>query len=171
MCDLTPPSNITLRRDVEFVHQTTGLRIELHWRLFLNPYAMSEASILLFAYLCMHGAIHWWDRLKWLADINALLTVASDKKAERLIRAAEAKGAGRVIGQALLLCQGLFQTPLPASLMATLTKGLIVRWLAATALKALNTGEGERERRELRFGTTRGSLSTVLLSSSWRYQL
>jgi hypothetical protein len=25
------------------------------------------------AYLCMHGALHWWSRLKWLADVNALI--------------------------------------------------------------------------------------------------
>src|SRR5262249_30380784 len=97
-----PPPNISdaqlqlvmpLRKDLGFVHQATGLRIELHWRLFLNPHAMDEGSIMagsrvvplagaaglrtlgeedLFAYLCMHGALHWWYRLKWLADINAL---------------------------------------------------------------------------------------------------
>ena len=70
-----------LRKDLGFVHQATGLRIELHWRLFLNPHAMAETSIMaasrvvplagtaglrtlgeedLFAYLCMHGAFHWW---------------------------------------------------------------------------------------------------------------
>ena len=26
-----------LRKDLGFVHEVTGLRIELHWRLFLNP--------------------------------------------------------------------------------------------------------------------------------------
>jgi hypothetical protein len=85
---------LPLRRDLGFVHHTTGLQIELHWRLFGNPHAMAEDSIMaasrevlltdtmglhtlgnedLFAYLCMHGALHWWNRLKWLADVNALL--------------------------------------------------------------------------------------------------
>ena len=75
---------LPLRKDFGFVHQTTGLRLELHWRLFLNPHAMVEDSIMaaardvpltetarlrtlgeedLFAYLCMHGALHWWYRL------------------------------------------------------------------------------------------------------------
>ena len=35
-----------LRKDLGFVHQATGLRIELHWRLFLNPHAMAETSIM-----------------------------------------------------------------------------------------------------------------------------
>ena len=181
-----------LRKDLGFVHEATGLRIELHWRLFLNPHAMAETSIMaasrvvplagaaglrtmgeedLFAYLCMHGALHWWNRLKWLADINALLAAAPEGGVERLIRAAEARGAGRAAAQALLLCRRLLATPLPARLMATLGKSATVRWLEATALNAMTTGQGEREPREKRFGTTRGSLSTFLLSRSWRYRL
>ena len=121
-----------LRKDLGFVHQATGLRIELHWRLFLNPHAMAETSIMaasrvvplagaeglrtlgeedLFAYLCMHGALHWWNRLKWLADVNALLASTPQDGVERLVRAAEARGAGRAAAQALLLCRNLLQTP------------------------------------------------------------
>src|SRR5262249_51701997 len=76
-----------IRKDFGFAHRSTGVRIELHWRLFLNPHAVAESSIIaasrivpltdtlgvrtlgqedLFAYLCMHGALHWWNRLKWL---------------------------------------------------------------------------------------------------------
>ena len=126
---------LPLRKDLGFVHQATGLRIELHWRLFLNPYAMAESSFMpasrvvplsgtqglrtlgeedLFAYLCMHGALHWWNRLKWLADINALLAAAPEGGVERLVRAAEARGAGRAAAQAMLLCRRLLGTPLPA---------------------------------------------------------
>ena len=181
-----------LRKDLGFVHQATGLRIELHWRLFLNPHAMAEASIMaasrvvplagtaglrtlgeedLFAYLCMHGALHWWNRLKWLADINALLASTPEDGVERLVRAAEARGAGRAAAQALLLCRRLLATPLPDRLMATLAKSATVRWLEATALNAMTTGQGEHDPHEVRFGTTRGSLSTFLLSRSWRYRL
>ena len=52
---------------------------------------MGEEDLL--AYLCMHGALHWWNRLKWLADVNALLAQTPD--IERLVHAAEARGAGR----------------------------------------------------------------------------
>ena len=181
-----------LRKDLGFVHQATGLRIELHWRLFLNPYAMAEASFMpasrvvplsgtqglrtlgeedLFAYLCMHGALHWWNRLKWLADINALLAAAPEGSVERLVRAAEARGAGRAAAQAMLLCRRLLRTPLPAHLMAALGHSATVRWLEATALNAMTGGLGEHDPHDTRFGTTRGSLSTFLLSGSWRYRL
>ena len=125
----------------------------------------------LFAYLCMHGALHWWYRLKWLADINALLAAIPEASVERLFRAAEARGAGRAAAQAMLLCRRLFGTSLPASLMANIGQGITMRWLEATALSAITAVQSEREPRDVRFGTTRGSLSTFLLSRSWRYRL
>src|SRR5262249_34816973 len=175
-----------------FVQETTGLRIELHWRLFLNAHAMAGASIMaasrlvpltgttglrtmgdedLFAYLCMHGALHWWNRLKWVADVNALLASRPDDEVERLVRAAEARGVGRAAAQALILCRRLMGATLPARLTATLDKSATLRWLETTALKALATGQGEHTPHEVRFGTTRGSLSTVLLSRGWRYRM
>jgi hypothetical protein len=196
-----PPSDIgearmrllmPLRKDFGFVQQATGLRVELHWRLFLNPHAMAEASVMagsrvvpltgttalrtlgeedLFAYLCMHGALHSWNQLKWLADIGALLAAAPQGDVERFICAAETRDAGRAAAQAMLLCQRLLGTRLPTSLMKKLSKSPKVRWLQETALKAMTTGGGEREPREVRFGTTRGSLSAFLLSRSWRYRL
>ena len=68
-------------------------------------------------------------------------------------------------------CRRLFGTSLPASLMANIGKGLTMRWLETTALSAMTAAQSEREPRDVRFGTTRGSLSTFLLSRSWRYQL
>jgi hypothetical protein len=83
---------IPLRKDFGFVHESTGVRIELHWRLFLSPHTATEDSIIeasrvvpstgseglrtlgeenFFAHLCMRGALHWLYRLKWLADANA----------------------------------------------------------------------------------------------------
>jgi hypothetical protein len=183
---------LRLRKDLGFVHQATRLPIELHWRLFLNSHAMAEVSVMaasrvvslngtvglrtlgeedLFSYLCMHGALHCWSRLKWLADINALLATASERGIERLVATAEARGTGRAAAQALLLCRRLFAMPLPDRLMTSLAKSATVRWLEATALKAMITGQGETEPREKRFGTTRGSLSTLLLCRNWRYRL
>jgi hypothetical protein len=180
-----------LRKDLGFVHETTGLQIELHWRLLLNPHAMVESSIMrasrivplgaaglrtlgeedLFAYLCMHGALHWWNRLKWLADVNALLAFTPEDGVERLVRTANARGAGRAAAQGLLLCRRLLGTTIPHRLAATLAKGPTVRWLEMTALNAMLLGQGEHDPHGVRFGTTRGSLSTFLLSRNWRYWL
>jgi hypothetical protein len=124
----------------------------------------------LFAYLCMHGACHWWIRLKWLADINALLT-ATDRGIEQLIGAATARGAGRAAAQALLLCSRLFATSLPATVLRNSKKNsTVMHLLEATALAAMTSDQGEHEPHDARFGTTRGSLSTLLLNPSWRYR-
>jgi hypothetical protein len=180
-----------LCKDFGFVHPSTGIVIELHWRLFLNPHAMIEASLLessrmvrlsagaelrtlgeedLFAYLCAHGACHWWNRLQWLADINALLT-ATDQGIEQLIGAATARGAGRAADQALLLCRRLFRTTLPATVVSKSKNSAIAHWLEATALAVMTSDRGEHHPHDARFGTTRGSLSSFLLSPSWRYRL
>jgi hypothetical protein len=179
-----------IRKDFGFTHESTGLPIELHWRLFLNPHTMTESSIMaasrvvqltdgtglrtlgeedLFAFLCAHGALHWWNRLKWLADVNALLACTPQAGVERLIRAAEARGAGRAAAQALLLCFELLGTPVVSRLTTPLRRSATVRWLTATALNAMTTGQGERDPHDARFGTTRGSLSTFLLRRNWRY--
>jgi hypothetical protein len=50
-------------------------------------------------------------------------------------------------------------------------KSVTMRWLELTALQAIATGRGERDPHQVRFGTTRGSLSTFLLNRSWRYHL
>jgi hypothetical protein len=181
-----------LRKDLGFIHEETGLQIELHWRLFLNAHAMDEASVMaaprlarltgtmglrtlgeedLFTYLCMHGALHWWNQLKWLADIGALLAAAPEGGAERFNRAAEARGAGRAAALAMMLSQRLLGVPLPGPFMTTLSESPTMRWLEATALNAMSAGRGEREPRDVRFGTTRGSLSAFLLGHSWRYRL
>jgi hypothetical protein len=125
----------------------------------------------LFAYLCMHGALHWWYRLKWLADINALIVPGPETNIERLFRAAEIRGVGRAAAQGLLLCQRVLGTPLADTFLVRIRKGFTTHWLEMTALNAMTGGQIEREPRDRRFGTTLGSLSTFLLVRGWRYRL
>jgi len=62
----------------------------------------------------MHGALDWWNRLKWLADVNALLASRPEDNVELLARAAKARGLGRAAAQILLLCRNILQAPLSA---------------------------------------------------------
>jgi hypothetical protein len=73
----------------------------------------------------------------------------------------------------LTLVIGEVAATLPAQLMATLGKSGAIRWLEATALRAMTTGHGEQDPHDTRFGTTRGSFSTLDLSTQpdWRYTL
>ena len=91
----------------------------------------------LFAYLCVHGASSAWFRLKWIADVGALLGGCPPAEIERLYRRSQEMGAGRAAAQALLLCERLLATPLPAALTAELRSDRINRWLLAIALRKL----------------------------------
>jgi hypothetical protein len=194
-----PPTNISasqlslllpVRKDFGYVHDGRQQQVELHWRLLSNPHLMAETTVMsssrvvplkgtvglrtlgeddLFAYLCAHGAVHWWYQFKWLADVGALLAAASEERVEELYRSADAKGAGVAAAQALLLCERLLGTKLPDHLVATLRKHTAMNWLEATALKAMTEGRDELEPGKLPLGTTRGSLSSFLLGRDWRY--
>ena len=158
---------MSLRKDLAFAHEETGLQIDLHWRLFSNPHAMDEVSVMaasrvvpvtgtmglrtlgeedLFTYLCVHGALISWRSLKWLADIGALLATEPEGGAERFYRAAEARSAGRAASQAMLLCQRLLGTPLAAPLMTAIRNSPKVRWLEQTALNAMTTAVASENR-------------------------
>ena len=144
----------------ESVWVTPGgkLTVELHSRLNDNPLLLpdvgpdspvqpvevSRGRFLatlrtdeLFAYLCVHGASSAWFRLKWIADVGALLGPCPPPEIERLYRRSREMGAGRSAAQALLLCERLFATPLPAALAAELRSDRMNRWLVAVALRKL----------------------------------
>jgi len=134
------------------------LTVELHTRLNDNPLLLpdigsesasrqvevSKGRFLatlpadeMFAYLCVHGASSAWFRLKWIADVGALLGACAPGEIERLYRRSQELGAGRAPAQALLLCERLFATPLPPRLSAELRSDRVNRWLLAVGLRKL----------------------------------
>jgi hypothetical protein len=176
-------------KEIDYIHDDRRIVVELHFRPFDNPRLMAELPVTgsthvvridhkgelrtfgeddLFAYLCVHGAIHSWFRLKWLADVGALLEQQPEGGVERLYRAAAARGTGRAAAQALLLCQRLLGTPLPAQLITTLRKRVTVRLLEAIALRTITA---DVEPTELRFGAVWSSLARFLIGQGWRYRL
>ncbi len=141
-----------------WVRPGARLTVELHSRLNDNPLLLpgvgldsptrrvevSKGRFLatlcndeLFAYLCVHGASSAWFRLKWIADVGALIGGCPPEEIERLYRRSQDMGAGRAAGQALLLCERLFATPLPDALAAELRSDSVNRWLLAIALRKL----------------------------------
>jgi hypothetical protein len=124
----------------------------------------------LFAYLCVHGATHAWSRLKWIADLAALLKDEQPAGIEHLYRRSIELGAGRAGGQALLLCADLFDTALPPALDSELRGSRAHRYLAQVALKSMLRGGGETELDELTFGTAAIHLSHFRLMAGWRFK-
>jgi len=166
-------------REVQLLHPSKGLQVEMQWRLTGNPLlltgvdvqAATQSVVLsngasvrtlapepLFSYLCVHGAQHAWSRLKWLADFNAL-AAASGADLLRLYRHAQSVGAGRCAGQALLLCNELFELCLPAALAGEIEQDRSLRRLATIAVETMCDDYAEANRRR-----SLGSALRVLLS-------
>jgi hypothetical protein len=122
----------------------------------------------LFTYLCVHGAVHGWCRLKWLADIQALLAGKTDEVIERYHRAAIAQGAERAVGQALLLCADLFKLRLPDRLETALRASRVTSTLAKIGTFCMTRGDATTEIYDQRFGTTLIEASHLLLAPGLR---
>lgn len=175
-------------KSMDWKHRVNGVQVELHWRLTDLPLlegavqsdcrqtvAVTGGRTLetldpdhLLAYLCVHGAAHGWMRLKWLADVYALLPHDDAAACERTYRRLVELGAGRSAGQALLLCHDLLDFPLPVRLRNEMQDDAVLQMLRRSALRLLSRGGEVDEVDDLAFGTTSVYLSRLLLGSGPR---
>jgi hypothetical protein len=154
-------------KEAEWVHAVNGLVVELHWRLTdtatLLPgltarspglaVAIADGSPLAvrtlapaetYAYLCIHGASHGWRRLKWLADVDALLAPLGTAQRLDLHARAVTLGAGRCSIVAQALCERLFGLAPPPAIAAAARRdrrARILAWLALTAIRSGGSGD------------------------------
>ena len=140
--------------------ETRNLILELHWRLTSNsllmpldvmslwsrsePVRVAGADFAtlpdqeLFLYLCAHGSVHMWFRLKWLADIAALLRRLQPETIGRIATRAKALGLERSLYQAMILTHKLLAAPVPVQLLMNAIADTEARRLASAACRALN---------------------------------
>lgn len=177
-------------REYILFHRSNSVHVEIHWRLTDNRYflsglaagsptqlvCLSDGAKLrtlrnddLFAYLCVHGACHAWSRLKWLADVAALMAHDGAKDAERRLEAAKEFNAEDCVAQAYLLCDRLFETSSVAELAQTLRKQRRYRWLEQIAMNAMTGGDAQRELGDAPFDRLPGMLSHFMLGRGWRF--
>ncbi len=146
-------------KEASLRHETTGMTIDLHWRLVDNPHILQDVTLggpvqwvpvgpgqvrtladySLFAYLCVHGAVHNWARLKWLAELNAWLSHRSAPDLAQLYTEAAALGAGRPARLALLLCHRLLGLDLPQEVHRAIHRDPVTVRLAANAVAGMAT--------------------------------
>ena len=125
----------SLAKDVTLAHPGERIAIELHHRLktpetLLPGLTLADARERveiagtglaafaredLFVYLCAHGSTSLWDRLKWLADINALISREDLAGIERWQERSRELGTERCTALALLLVNELWDREIPAS--------------------------------------------------------
>lgn len=113
----------------EYHCSRTGMTVELHWRLSINPYGyqvsfdelMAKSKVMKlgasqirtmeeleqFVYLCEHGSKHFWFRIKWLADIYAVIR-DSRFDAEAAWKQCKKTKSGRAVALAMHMTKELF---------------------------------------------------------------
>jgi hypothetical protein len=128
-------SYLAHQKDFSYELPSEDLVIDVHWRLFRNPFLLANAGLAevgqawltlegepiatlptprLLLYLCVHGALDGWLRLKWLLDISALLHSMSR---EEIAETAQLAGDRQALPQftaACLLSHDLLGSDVPA---------------------------------------------------------
>ncbi len=182
---------ISIGKDFIYAHKNNpSLEVELHWRLFNNAQfvrTLASAGVRrsfpsldnvslstfsgddLFTYLCAHGGTFAWCRLKWLADIGALLAREEPGSMRRLFESAAERGAARPAAQAILLCQRLLGTKVPDNFVEPMRQVPVVRRLEDLAMTAMTQGDAEAEPYDLPSGMKPINRSLWLMSGSPRY--
>ena len=164
-----------------------GIPLELHWQLFDNRRLLPaefasrswvdvpifgasslQALVLpdLLLYLCVHGANHMWFRLKWLADMQALLQQNGDDTVKRLQADAIAHDCERPVAQTLILLQILFGANYSVRPVDAGTSTLV-----HDALNAMTSGDGAAELETVPFGTSRIAMARYRLKRDWKFWL
>ena len=187
-------SYIAHQKDFSYEHQGAGIVIDLHWRLFRNLYLPANAGLAglgeewlalgservatlpvprLLLYLCVHGALDGWLRLKWLADIAALLRSMTAEQLAATVEIAARQKALPQLSAAIFLCHDMFGDdgadpfPMPEGCLHRDDRRVahIVRFG-----KRLMTSNQYRPVRE-QISSTRWFMNEFRLYSSWKYRL
>jgi hypothetical protein len=174
----------------EYRHEHSGIIVELHWRFCPNMRLAEPLSRFaswgsvavgtgrglrtltgdsLAAYLCLHGSLHAWSRLKWLADLDALMACHGPEGPERLLSFAARAELTRPVAQGLALAGTLLDMPLSPTVRRQLAAEPALPKLGRIALTAMTTGRGVVEIEETPLGTTRVRLSHFWLGHGWRH--
>lgn len=169
----------------------SGLHVELHTALVDNPLLLPGIGLAsrircvevipggqlptletdeLFAYLCVHGASSGWFRLKWLADLAALISRLQPCEITRLFCRSRELGAGRAADLALLLCSRVLGTKLQSELLRSLEAQPVNRWLAAASLRLMRGRTIEAELDQVAWGTVLIHLIQVGLLPGWAFK-
>jgi Uncharacterised nucleotidyltransferase len=148
-------------KEMLWINPALGTSVELHMALVDNPQLLHDVGMSsprqivrhgdvlalptlateeLFSYMCVHGTIHFWARLKWLADVAAFIET-NQLDCERLYRSSLELGAGRCGAVALLLCNRFFGTAVPQRLMAELRADRGVALLERSTFAVMALGE------------------------------
>jgi len=148
--------------ETELVSDDGWVVVDLHWRAYAARYpfrvdptrlwsrpariALGGREVRVFpaetlvGLLCLHGAKDEWHKLIWLCDVDRVIRVSPSLDWEEVRGFAEEGRCRRVVGLGLLLATRLFETPLPAYVLARLAEDEPLVRLAAKVEDDLASG-------------------------------
>jgi len=176
-----------LHKDMVYFNAGADSIVEIHWRLFDNPNLMPPigqgaperlsyggCSLRILPrdyniiYLCLHGMQHAWSRMKWLADLGAMLSGLSQDEVAAVHSQAAAWGLGAPVAASLALCGRILHSPVPASVNRATARSWRAKALEAVAISSLTTG-GAVEMEDRNFGSTWKNASHYLFRFNLAY--
>lgn len=143
-----------------YVNVGEPIKVELHWKLIRNSslfqvdfdslwrrteqtdffgYAVRTFPVddqLL--YLCVHGALHSWNRLFWLCDLAKMIIGQPDIRWESILSKARHLGASRTLVQGVILSHLLLNTELPEAIKSYAVDSKITSHLVCSALRRIS---------------------------------
>lgn len=153
-----------LRGDVEtenaayhctLLHPEEHWPVELHWSLtyawlrmrfsqelqdrWLEAGQPGDEELLL--YLCMHGATHFWLKIKWVADIDRCVRSAPSLDWDRLLAMARQQGCVRILHLGLYLARAVCGLSFTASVVAEMERDPAVPVLARRSMALWDVDE------------------------------
>lgn len=172
-------------KDSAHRHAASGVTVELHWRMAdellapgLPPPAACGSTELgegqhlpvlnpadQFLYLCTHGAVHGWARLKWLADVAALLHRAPDRGAQWWDHARSHGGAVAAASGIVLAGELLGLDPPPGFVRP---RGVRLALLLRLSRATMTAGEGALELERSAWRGWTELVAKLLVAPGWR---
>jgi hypothetical protein len=180
-------------RFLRFFHEVVlrnprGVPVELHWRLSAKSHDLPGLDAraahqvvdvvgrpvktlcdeFLISYLIAHGQQHGWSRLKWLADLNALLSQRNAEEIQSVWDQAQALGLANSASAALMLCGRLFDLQLPAKIAEVQGRRRSVDRLVRVDLACMAHVRGGSELSEVSPTHVALVLSRIRSAAGWR---
>jgi Uncharacterised nucleotidyltransferase len=194
---IAPAASLTSRRldhylkyhkHFVYVSETREMVVEIHWRLFSSAFLWSESGneplstmsvevgtralktlsrIDLFLYLCVHGAIHRFAILKWIADIAAMLRAMTREEFAQVVARASSLGVTAERVAALVLIERMLSVSAPCPIASGKADSQAMRIVEAS-YAMLTKEESFRNARQV--SRIHRLLYRLRLRSRWRYR-
>ncbi len=109
---------VELHREVGYAYLSSGFGTDV-FRGSCKPTMVLGRPVLtptpqdLLIYLCVHGAVHMWNRLSWIRDVARFVRMSDSVDWSATLDYAESLGCKRIVLLGLYLTNRFLETPLP----------------------------------------------------------